>query len=145
MKKPFLFIGICLLLLTGTGFAGDHAGMIKTTQGTVDIHRAGRIIQAAKGTLIEQKDVLFTKADSYAGIMFSDGTMITIGPDTEFKIDTYLFAPDDNAYDFSFFLAKGSAVYESGKIAKLSPESVKIATPRATVGIRGTRFLINVD
>jgi hypothetical protein len=43
------------------------------------------------------------------------------------------------------YLKKGSAVYNSGKIGKLSPESVKLSTPRATVGVRGTRFIIKVE
>ena len=48
-------------------------------------------------------------------------------------------------YAFSLYLDKGPAIYESGKIGKLAPEVVKVETPKATVGVRGTRFLIETD
>jgi hypothetical protein len=42
-------------------------------------------------------------------------------------------------------MVQGTAVYISGIIAKLSPQSVRFETPNATIGIRGTRFLVKVD
>ena len=90
-------------------------------------------------------DRLTTKDESYAGIIFNDGTTFTVGPNTEFDINNYKFEPDKKLYDFSVYIKRGSIVYNSGKIGKLSPESVNITTPRATVSIRGTRFIINVE
>ena len=54
----------------------------------------------------------------------------------------YVFQPKAGKYAFSLYMSKGSAIYESGKIGKLAPEAVKVETPKATVGVRGTRFLI---
>jgi hypothetical protein len=56
-----------------------------------------------------------------------------------------VFEPKNGKFSFSLYLAKGSAIYESGKIGKMSPQSVKVETPKATVGVRGTRFLIEAD
>jgi hypothetical protein len=145
MRKLFMVIVIFLFLFPGISSGMEHAGMIKKVSGDVDIQRQTTSIKAEKGILLAKQDVLVSGDNGYAGIMFTDGTVITIGPKTEFRIDSYVFAPETGEYDFSFFLEKGSAVYNSGKISKLSPESVKITTPKATVGIRGTRFIIKVE
>jgi hypothetical protein len=42
-------------------------------------------------------------------------------------------------------MLKGTAVYLSGIIGKLSPQSVRFETPNATIGIRGTKMLVKVD
>ncbi len=67
-----------------------------------------------------------------------------MGPESEFKIDTYIFEPQDQAYYFLFYMEKGSMIYNSGKIGKLAPQSVHLTTPTAVVGIRGTRFIVDL-
>jgi hypothetical protein len=146
MKKCWTTFIFFLLFLPGYSVAQDeHAGVIKTMFGEVDIRRGQMLVTARPGIPVIDKDVVVTSYNAFAGIMFTDGTVITIGPGTEFRIDTYIFEPQDDAYYFSFYLEKGSAIYNSGKIGKLSPQSVKLATPKATVGIRGTRFIIDVN
>ena len=140
-----MLILISVFLFPGIAWVQEYAAMMKNVSGSVDIQRQTTRITAKKGMYLEKEDVLVSGDNGYAGIMFTDGTVITIGPKTEFRIDNYVFSPDTEAYDFSFYLAKGSAVYNSGKISTLSPESVKITTPKATVGIRGTRFIIKVE
>ncbi len=41
-------------------------------------------------------------------------------------------------------MSKGLATFESGKIGKLSPESVRFRIPEGTIGIRGTKFYVEV-
>ncbi len=146
MKRYYTLIIVFLMLLPGYVTAQqNHAGLIKTMFGEVNVRRGQALIPAMPEMPVIDKDVVITSNNAFAGIMFTDDTVITIGPGTEFKIDTYIFAPSDEAYYFSFYLKKGSAIYNSGKIGKLSPQSVKLATPKATIGIRGTRFIIDVN
>ncbi|MCG8633502.1 MAG: FecR family protein [Desulfobacterales bacterium] len=148
MKKAWLTIISLLILLPGTAdrvFSETHAAMVKSTSGQVSILRRDQSVPARVGMLLLNGDTIVSAHKGYAGIMFTDGTVITLGPETDFRINTYVFSPETGNYDFFFYLDKGSAVYHSGKISKLSPESVKVATPKATVGIRGTRFIIKVD
>ena len=42
-------------------------------------------------------------------------------------------------------IAKGTISYISGIIGRQSPESVKFQTPDATIGVRGTQFLVKVE
>ena len=90
-------------------------------------------------------DIIVSGPDSSGGIVFKDGTQLTVGPSSEIEISRYLFRPEEAKYDFSLYLRKGTAIYSSGKLGKLAPESVSLNTPRATVGVRGTRFIVKAD
>jgi hypothetical protein len=78
------------------------------------------------------------------GITLKDATVISLGPETEFSIDDYAYAPAKNKLKLGSRLTKGSLNYVSGVIAKLQPEAVKIKTPTGTIGVRGTKFVVKV-
>ena len=42
-------------------------------------------------------------------------------------------------------LSKGTLAAVSGKMVKQVPESMKIRTPAAIMGVRGTEFVVQVD
>lgn len=122
----------------------ESAGIVKTLKGKAYIYRDEIKIKVEQEMPILEKDILVTKKDTQAGIVFSDGTVITIGPESVFEMTAFVFKPDEALYDFSFYMEKGSAIYNSGKIGRISPQSVKLTTPKATVGIRGTRFVVDL-
>jgi len=141
---------ICLIVVMIFGFAthiiaAQHVGFIKRLSGDVGIRRGEMVVTALAGEQLFNKDILITKPNGSAGIIFTDGTTLALGPNTEFSIDNFLFEPENEAYDFSAYLKKGSALYNSGKIGKISPDAVNLSTPRATVVIRGTRFILKAE
>lgn len=140
---PILIIAI--VLISSNGWAQKQIGLLKTVSGNVTIQRDDTVIEANPGMHLNKTDTLITQANSTAGIIFTDGTTLAVGPDTEFNMLGYRFNPDAAEYDFALYLKKGAAIYTSGKIGKLSPDSVKLSTPRATVGVRGTRFILKVE
>lgn len=144
MKSFMYYLIFFIIVPFGSVFAAE-AGIIKTISGDVVIQRGDDKITAKKGQGLKSKDILKTKSNSSVGVIFTDGTIFTLGPKSEFQMKNYLFKPDIKAYDFSIFLKKGSAVYNSGKISKLAPQAIKINTPKASVGIRGTKLLITVE
>lgn len=122
--------------------AGPHVALIKSVSGSVTITRDGSARKATVGAHLHVADRVVAAPGATAAIVFKDGTMLTLGAGTDIVVRDYVFEPKANRYAFSLYMGKGSAVYESGKIGKLAPESVKVETPNATVGVRGTRFLI---
>ncbi|MBW1851236.1 MAG: FecR domain-containing protein [Deltaproteobacteria bacterium] len=90
-------------------------------------------------------DLLTTGDTGAMGITFKDNTMISIGPDTEFVVDEFVYQPRQNNLSFGSKMMRGTLHFVSGTIAKLSPESVSVKTPVGTIGIRGTRFLIKIE
>lgn len=145
MKHIITLMITAILMISADAWAQQQIGMLKTVSGDVKIKRSGSLVEPHPGDHLMITDTLISEDNGYAGIIFIDGTTITIGPGTEFEIASYQFKPEDEVYDFSMYLKKGTAIFNSGKIGKLSPDSVKLSTPRASVGIRGTRFIIKVQ
>ncbi len=120
----------------------DHVALIKNVTGRVHIARGTDVLLAAPGTLVLLSDELSSERGASAGIVFKDGTLLTLGQSSNIKVREYVFEPKDGHYAFSIYLAKGQAIYSSGRIGKVAPESVKVDTPTSTVGVRGTRFIV---
>jgi hypothetical protein len=59
-------------------------------------------------------------------------------------LDHFEFAPADGRFGLVLKFVRGVAAYVSGRIAKLSPDSVRLETPAAIVGVRGTTLGIRV-
>ncbi|MBB5358247.1 hypothetical protein HDE76_001453 [Rhodanobacter sp. ANJX3] len=123
----------------------DHAALVKSVIGVVKVTRGQQTFDASSGNTLQVSDRLVSAPGASAAIVFRDGTLLTLGAGADILVRNYVFAPKDNKFAFSLYLSKGSAIYESGKIGKLSPQSVSVETPKATVGVRGTRFLIEVN
>jgi hypothetical protein len=97
------------------------------------------------GTAVRAADVIVTGADGAAGITFNDNSLVSVGPSSVFAIDKYAFDTTTYAGEFQGTLSKGRLAAVSGKMVKQSPESMKIRTPSAIMGVRGTEFVVQVD
>ena len=125
--------------------AEEFVGLVKSVEGQVSVVRSGESTDAKAGMEIKMGDVLKTGADGSVGLIFSDDTIVSMGPRTELAVEAYLFEPLEGKLAFIARILRGTVSYLSGQIAKLSPESVKLVTPAATIGVRGTHVLIKVD
>jgi hypothetical protein len=67
-----------------------------------------------------------------------------MGPDSRLVVRNFEFAPEKGEIGLLIRITKGSLAYLSGMIGKLSPESARFETPVASIGIRGTRFAVQV-
>ena len=120
------------------------AGRIKISTGSVFIVREGAQTPAQVGQLVYEADALRTGADGKIGITLNDDTRLSLGPNSEFKLEKFMFAPADSAFGLALKFVKGAATYVSGRIAKLAPDSIKLETPAAIIGVRGTTLAISV-
>jgi hypothetical protein len=134
-------------LVAQSALAQDDASvaLVKSVSGTVSVMRNGAKLDVQPGFQLQKSDEVVSQANSSSGIVFKDGTLLTVGAGSDVQIKDYLFQPADAKYAFAVYLAKGSAIYSSGKIGKLAPESVSVSTPKAVIGVRGTRFLVSAD
>lgn len=142
-------IGLTLaasLVCIGAAIAQDtHVALFKNVVGDVKLVRGDTTVVAVAGTSLLRSDVVVSGPKSTGGIVFVDGTTLTVDASTEIEIRRYVFQPETKQYDFALYLKKGSAIYASGKLGKLSPGSVDLSTPRAAIGVRGTRFIFTAD
>ena len=146
MKPAILLWALLFFLVHAPLWAEEPvAGVIKNASGKASIEREGDILSASPGTKIHSKDTLQTGPEGTMGIIFRDDTTLSLGPDTRILIDEFLFSPGQGKLGFVSKISKGTAAYLSGKINKLSPGAIRVETPLAVLGIRGTRFLIEVE
>ena len=142
-----LSIGVAAFVL---GFATpalaqtESAGRIKSVSGGAFVVRQGTAIPAQAGQAVLEADQLKTNADGYIGLTLKDDTLLSLGPNSEVQIDHFVFSPGEGRLGFALRIARGLVAYVSGRIAKLSPDAVRLETPSGIVGVRGTRLAIRV-
>jgi hypothetical protein len=140
---------ICVFALTvlaGPAFAQQPvaAGRIKLSSGDVFVIRGGNSMPAAVGQEVYESDSLRTGSDGRLGITLKDDTRVSLGPGSEVRLNSFVFTPAEGRLGLVLNFVRGMAVYVSGKIAKLAPDSIRLETPGAIVGVRGTTVAIQV-
>src|SRR5258706_1559535 len=139
-----------LLALISAAFAGEAAA---ATGGRVDFATAGATVAGTdgrqrplvKGNELGTGDTVRTDAEGRAQIRFSDGSYVSLQPNTEFAIKDYNFnGKTDGSESGIFGLAKGAMRTVTGFIGRVNRNRYQITTPTATVGIRGTGGRIEV-
>src|SRR5262245_17803944 len=121
------------------------AGRIKIATGAATIVRQGSSMPAKVGDLVFQADTLRTGGDGRLGVTLKDDSRISLGPNSEARLDRFLYAPATEGVGFGLTILRGLLAYVSGRIAKLSPNSVRLEPPAAMLGVRGTHMVIRVD
>lgn len=144
MKKVnvvFFLLGCIPLLL----MASPSVAIVKSTKGEVIIKHVDQTTSIAKqGDKLFEKDTIKTSQNSTIGIIFEDNTLISIGSNSEFLIEEYLFEPEKKNVNFKSTLAKGTMACMTGIISKINQDAMEIKAKTATIGIRGTYFVVEV-
>ena len=120
----------------------DDIGVVKVSRGDVAIERAGRRLLAQVGMAVVEGDVVTTGADGSVGITFGDNSLLSMGPNSSLALERYAFDSTTHKGAFESSLKRGTLAAVSGKIAKQSPDAMKVRTPAAVLGVRGTEFLV---
>jgi hypothetical protein len=121
------------------------AGRVKVASGSVFIVRDGAQSPAQVGQTVLESDGLRTGTDGKIGVTLNDDTRLSLGPNSELKLERFMFAPADSGFGLVLKFVKGAATYVSGRIAKLAPGSIRLETPAAIIGVRGTTLAISVQ
>ena len=133
------------LHIPAPAFAGP-AGEITHVSGAVMAQKAdgqSRIL-AVKST-VNEGDVVATADNSYARVKFSDGSEAVLRPASQVKIDRFNFEEQKPQSDgMVLSLLKGGFRSVTGLLGRRNPAAVRVATPSATIGIRGTTFTAQI-
>lgn len=134
---------VCFFLLPLT----VHASELQRIGTVIEVEGQARVI-SAQDTLAAKFDVplylhnvIETGDDSKAMIQLVDGTEFVLGEKARLKLDEYVYAPDNEEENkASYSVLRGAFLYTSGLVARKDTQNVTVATPYASVGIRGTQF-----
>ncbi len=140
---------LCALLsLASAAMADDPGrsiGIVKTATGEASVLRDGRRIAAQPGLSLARGDVLSTGATGTMGVILRDDTILSMGSSSEIHMEQFTFDPARHDLGMVMRVARGIIAYLSGRISRLAPGSVRIETPVATLGVRGTYLYARIE
>jgi len=108
------------------------------------IARDKEVIITNEGIGINMNDTI-TTSKAKLQLTFEDNTEVNITQQSKLIIDDFVYDPSAGTGKLAMNIAMGTVRYASGGIAKNSRAGVKIRTPTATIGVRGTDFTMTVD
>ena len=137
---------LTLLAVSHSAANADNSqvAQIKTVSGQAEIVRNGARVAARIGDPLYEKDTIDTGGDGSIGITFIDNTVMSSGPNSEIVLEDYKFNSSDFKGSMLTDMNRGTVSMISGDIARSSPGAMKVKTPTAVLGVRGTRFVIQV-
>jgi len=144
-KASFLLLYVMIAKCFLTGMAYATVGEISQIKGSGVLERSGNIvIDGAIGASVQTMDTAVT-ANGTMRIEFIDETRVDITEQSRVVIDEFVYDPANDVGSLSIKASLGTVRYASGQIAKRYQQNVKISTPSATIGVRGTDFIMVVD
>jgi hypothetical protein len=128
------------------GFAAEAIGRVAETSGTVvRIKAAGAPELLGGGSPLATGDVIETQANSGAELRYDDGTVVRLAARSRFTVPEYRLAPQQAAEErFVSRLLAGAMRVVTGTIAKRQPRNARFVAHTATIGIRGTDFVVRM-
>ena len=120
----------------------EPIGNVATVTGSASVIRNDKTTPLKVKDDIYLNDVVQTAANSTLGITFVDATTFNLKGSTKITIDNYVYEDGGKNNAAIFDVAKGTAAFVAAAVAKTG--DMKISTPTATLGIRGTTGLVEV-
>jgi hypothetical protein len=140
MLRSIVILFAVLFYTTAQANIGD----VIEQKGDTVIERDKKVIPSQKGTGVESYDTIVTTKGQTA-IQFIDETRVDVTEHSKLVIDEFIYDPNTSTGKLALKASLGTVRYASGQIAKNSRQNVKISTPTAVVGVRGTDFSMTVD
>lgn len=135
-----------LLILLFAGVAQAEIGSVSELRGNGEVVRQG----STDKLLAEMALDIFPYDDVRTGrgriaIEFLDSSIVRLTEHSKIVIDEFVYDPDPSKSKLAISMASGTARFLTGGLGRINKENIKIKTPTATIGIRGTDFTTTVD
>lgn len=123
--------------------AAQIIGHVTKLSGSATAVRNGVSVILNNGDNVEKGDVVSTGADSTLGITFIDGTVFGLSSNARMVLNEMVYDPNGSSNSSLLSLVAGTITFVAGETAKHG--DMKIDTPVATMGIRGTAVLTQIN
>ena len=124
--------------------AAAQIARVKQSVGTASVERGSARLPAAPGVQLAAGDRLVTGKDGRISVTFVDNTRFAIGPNSDVAVSQFDYDRTRQRGVFVTQVNRGSLAVVSGRIAKSGRDAMKVRTPNSLLGVRGTRFIIEV-
>ncbi len=135
-----LIVVVAVAAVPGAVAAADVVGTVLRIQGDARVSRDGAEHALVVDAQVLSGDVLITGADSKLRVRMIDDSVLTLGAESVFAIDDYVYDEDHNSGSALLEMRAGVFRMITGVIAISSPDSFAVKTPIGTIGVRGTDF-----
>jgi hypothetical protein len=144
--RQILFVLIGMFLFVSTAMANNQIsiGQAAVVRGEVYVERNTNKQPLKARDSVYQGDKILTGEKGKVQIIFADDTIFTIGREAEILLDKYVYDPSTHEGVSEIKAKKGTFKFVTGKIAKKNPKHVRVKTPFATIGVRGSGGLVDV-
>lgn len=122
--------------------AVEPIGNVATVTGIATVIRDKNSYPLKVRDDIYLNDVVQTSSNSSLGITFNDATTFNLSASAKITIDNYVYEDGGKQNSAIFDIGKGTVAFVAAAVAKTG--DMKIATPTATLGIRGTTGVVDV-
>ena len=119
-------------------------GRVKSSVGPASVQRGGRSLPVAPGFKLEPGDILVTGKNGRMGIAFIDDTRFAVGPGSRVAVSQFDYDRTRQTGRFLTKVDRGSLGVVSGRIAKSGRDAMRVRTPTSMLGVRGTKFVVDV-
>lgn len=127
-----------VLVATGT-IRIEHPAAV-TVQANLPTNNVG---QAKVGDFIYRGDIIQTGPDGKLGVGFTDGSSFSVSPNARMEVNEFVYDPHGHFNSSLMSLTKGTFTFIAGEVAQTG--SMKVTTPVATMGIRGTAPRVEIS
>src|SRR5690554_7620141 len=138
-----LVMGLLSLMLPAQ--AATEAALVLFSHGNVVLTNNSGSYPLEKGASVASGDTVITGEDGRIQMRFSDGGLVSLMPNSRFAVEEYSQPSANSEGSVSVNLLKGGLRALSGSIGKKDKDSYKLKTDVATLGIRGTQFVVVMD
>src|SRR5690554_2466025 len=138
-----LVMGLLSLMLPAQ--AATEAALVLFSHGNVVLTNNSGSYPLEKGASVASGDTVITGEDGRIQMRFSDGGLVSLMPNSRFAVEEYSQPTASSEGSASVNLLKGGMRALSGSIGKKDQDSYKLKTDVATLGIRGTQFVVVMD
>jgi hypothetical protein len=142
MKR--LTLGFGLIAFVAASSASAEIARIKTASGAAVVERGGQKLPAKPGLTLEKGDHLVTGKDGRMAATFIDNTRFAVGPNSNVSVSEFQYDRTRQKGTMVTQVDRGSLAVVSGKIAKSDRDAMKVRTPNTLLGVRGTKFIVDV-
>ena len=133
----------CLSFSVGA-WAATAAAQVDFAVGPVSaVSASGAVRALVKGEQVASGETVRTGSSARAQLRFNDGAMVSLQPNTDFRLDDYQFSGKGDGQERGFFsLLRGGLRTITGLVGRVNKDNYKITTSVATIGIRGTEYTL---
>lgn len=130
-----LSLGLSPLAARADTHVGSAAQVVNSVTGTLASTRQTQTLRA--GIDVFQNETINTAYASASRVVFADQTQLSIGPQSQVVLDSFVFDPNPAASKVAVSVAKGVARFSTGILPK---PDYQVSTPSCSIGVRGTVF-----